>query len=309
MTSNHKIDLMIVGAQKAGTTSLKNYLGQHPAIITHLQTEFTFFIEEKEYSEGIESTFNKYFSDVVSDSLRTIVAKSAAMYFNEKSLQRLRASNPNCQVVMLLRNPVERAYSSYLMEVNSGWFDQPWSDIKNSLQKFKHGEKDQMFRLFIELGLYAEHLEKIYRCFPKEQVLILSFEDLKINPVEICKTIFRRMGIDDSFIPETSKRFNPSKRPHAKHLSKLVTWLRFNNNPLKRVFKFILPPATFTQLGHWITDSISKSHQPESMDRGLQLLLSDFFKPYNVELEKMTGMNFRHWDLQEEGISSNLFQQ
>lgn len=299
---------MIIGAQKSGTTSLKSYLGQHPAIITHLQTEFSFFVEGKEYIDGMDVTFRKYFSDVMPDSPRTIVAKSASMYFNEKSLQRLRASNPDCQLVLLLRNPVERAYSSYLMEVNSGWFDQPWSDISASVQKFKQGEKDQMFRLFIELGLYAEHLEKIYRSFPKKQVLILSFDDLKINPVEICKSIFRRMKIDDSFTPETSKRFNPTKRPHAKHLSKLVTWLRFNNNPIKRVFKLILPPASFTQLGHWITDSISKPHQPESMDPGLQLLLSDFFKPYNVELEKMTGMNFRHWDFREEKIHTNLFQ-
>src|SRR6185295_13613127 len=132
MTSDRKIDLMIVGAQKSGTTSLKNYLGQHPAIITHLQTEFSFFVEEKEYINGMESAFKIYFSDVVPYGSRRIVAKSASMYLNEKSLQRLRRSNPDCQVVILLRNPVERAYSSYLMEMNAGWFNQPWSDIRTS---------------------------------------------------------------------------------------------------------------------------------------------------------------------------------
>ena len=299
---------MIVGAQKSGTTSLKNYLGQHPSIITHLQTEFSFFVEEKEYNNGMESAFKNYFSDVMPYGLRRIVAKSATLYSDEKSLQRLKASNPDCQLVLLLRNPIDRAYSSYLMEVNAGWFDQPWSDIRTSVQKFKQGEKDQMFRLFIEMGLYAEHLEKIYRCFPKEQVLILSFNDLKTSPGEVCQTIFRSIGLNDSFTPETSKRFNPTKRPHAKHLSKLVTWLRFNHNPIKRAVKFILPRATFTQLGHWINESISKPHQPESMDPGLQRLLSDFFEPYNAELEKMTGMNFQRWNIREEKIDKKLFQ-
>src|SRR5947207_6748656 len=134
MYSDRKIDLMIVGAQKSGTTSLKNYLGQHPQIATHLQTEFSFFIHEKEWSQGLNSVFKKKFSDAQQDRSKKIIAKSAGMYVDEEALQRLKASNPDCIVVLLMRNPVERAYSSYLMEVSSGWFDEPWSSIKTSLE-------------------------------------------------------------------------------------------------------------------------------------------------------------------------------
>ncbi|HYV91958.1 MAG TPA: sulfotransferase [Chitinophagales bacterium] len=296
MYSDRKIDLMIVGAQKSGTTSLKNYLGKHPQIATHLQTEFSYFLHEKEFANGLDNIFKKNFSDALQDRSKKIIAKSAGMYVNEEALQRLKASNPDCLVVLLMRNPVERAYSSYLMEINSGWFDEPWSAIKTSLQKFEKGEKDQMFRLFIEMGMYAEQLKKIYRCFPKERVLIFHFEDLSSDALSICKTIFTKLGIDDTFVPDTSQRYNPANRPRAKGLSKMVHWLRFNHNPVKRFFKFILPSSTFIHFGQWVTRTVSIPHQPQSMDPELQKLLSDFFRPYNKELEKMTGQNFDRWN-------------
>jgi hypothetical protein len=298
MLSDRKVDVMIIGAQKAGTTSLKNYLGQHPSIITHLQTEFSFFLVEKEYDGGIETAFKNYFSDADpnSDNTKKVVAKSAGMYVNELSMQRLKASNPNCLIVLLLRNPVDRAYSSYLMEVNSGWFDESWSTIKSSLKKFRNGERDQMFRLFIEMGMYADQLKKIYRCFSKEQVLIFNFDDLKKNPSAVCKKIFSAMDTDAAFIADTSQRFNPSKRPRAKQLSKIVTWMRFDNNPVKQLLKFILPPSSFIQFGHWVTNSVSRQNRLPTMDSEVRLLLCEFFKPYNNALQDMTGMDFEQWN-------------
>jgi hypothetical protein len=228
------------------------------------------------------------------------------MYVDELSMLRLKTMNPECLIVLLLRDPVERAYSSYLMEVNSGHHREPWSDIRQSLYKFQHGEKDNMFRLFIEMGLYAEQLKKIYRHFPKEQVLIFNFEDFKNDPAKICRVIFKRMGIDDSFVPDTSQRFNPAKRPRSKLLSKLVTWLRINDNPVKRLLKFILPRSVFTPLGNWVTEIVSTPHEPERMPPDLRKALSDFIEPYNEALEEMTGMNFQHWNPGEEKISKNF---
>ena len=153
-----------------------------------------------------------------------------------------------------------------------------------------------MFRLFIELGMYAEQLKKIYRYFPKEHVMIFRFEDLSTDALSICKAIFRKLSVDDSFLPDTTQRYNAANRPRVKQLSKVVWWLRYNHNPLKRIFKFILPFSAFIHLGHWVTNTVSVPQQPESMDPDLEKRLSDFFKPHNRELEKLTGQNFDQWD-------------
>ncbi|MEP7128064.1 MAG: sulfotransferase domain-containing protein, partial [Chitinophagales bacterium] len=162
------IDLMIAGAQKAATTSLKNYLGQHPALLSHDFTEFAFFVNEEEYAAGFDSALKRYFPAFHQQEEQKLIAKNAGLYTNETALRRLHEHNPKCILVLIIRNPVDRAYSSYNMEKESGWYTAPWSAISQSLSDFKQGEKDQMFRLFIELGLYADHLKKIYRIFPQQ---------------------------------------------------------------------------------------------------------------------------------------------
>ena len=296
MISNRKVDLMIIGAQKSGTTSLKNYLGQHPEIITHLQTEFTYFLPSSEDGDNIDFIFKFYFPVVVSEKKARLVAKSAAMYVEEESLRRLKSANPDCPVVLLLRNPVDRAYSSYLMEVNSGFYEKHWSAITNTLKRAKRGERDQMFKLFIQMGMYAEHLKNIYNYYSKENVLIFLFEEFKSNPEKVCKVLFNRLGVDDTFIPDTSKRYNPAKRPRIRPVSRFITNLRRNDNPFKRLIKRALPPATFTKMGNWVVNSVSQLHEPASMAPDIRDQLVEFFRPYNEELMNMTGLKIDHWN-------------
>ena len=110
-----KIDLFIAGAQKAGTTSMKNYLGEHPQITTHVAQEFSFFYDDQEFNRGLEYAFSHYFYKQ-SISNNKIVCKHAHFYTSEKAIIRLSQHNPDCKLIIILRNPVERAYSSYLME-------------------------------------------------------------------------------------------------------------------------------------------------------------------------------------------------
>jgi hypothetical protein len=295
---DYKIDLMIVGAQKAGTTSLKNYLGQHPAIVTHEVTEFAFFVQDNEYKEGFERALKKYFRREDLAAGKKIIAKNAAIYGNEKALYRLQQHNPECIIVLVIRDPVGRAYSSYNMEYESGWFTEKWSNIIDSIQKFREGEKDQMFRLFIELGMYSEQLKKIYRHFPKEQVEIVFFEDMKTDSAAICKRLFKKTGTDESFIPDTSFIFNPATKVRSKKMGKLLIRLMANENPLKRAAKVVLPQQVFARIRQWLWDAnTGKTIQaPEPMSPEIRKALVDFFQTYNEELEQLTGLSVKRWN-------------
>lgn len=293
-----QIDLMIAGAQKAGTTSLKNYLGTHPGLITHQALEFAFFVDDQEYREGFMKALKRYFPVAASFAGKKIVAKNAGIYSNGIALQRLQQHNPLCEIILVLRNPVDRAYSSYNMERESGWYTKPWNNISASLRDFKNGERDQMFRLFIELGLYAEQLKKIYHYFPQKQVELILFEELKSHPAMVCAKVFKKAGLDSSIVPDTSRIFNPTKKVRSKKMGKFLIWLMDNENPLKKISKKVLPQRMVSKLGNLLfkantsTQLAVKEKMPESIRR--QLI--DFFKPYNEELEAMTGLNLKHWD-------------
>ncbi|MBS1730632.1 MAG: sulfotransferase, partial [Bacteroidetes bacterium] len=97
-----KIALMIIGAQKAGTTSLNNYLAQHPQIYTHFTLEFTLFNRDH-YKNG----FDYYFENSISDHRKNdpnclFIAKSVGLLYKPELLQKLKEDNPNTQIIIVL---------------------------------------------------------------------------------------------------------------------------------------------------------------------------------------------------------------
>jgi len=116
------IRIMIVGAAKAGTSSLLHYLAQHPQIYTHTHTrpEMTYFTNEEEFQAGYEAAYRKYFGKDVPEQ-KVLLAKDALLMTRQAGLQRLHDHNPYVFVVVILRNPVERAYSGYWFNYRHGW--------------------------------------------------------------------------------------------------------------------------------------------------------------------------------------------
>ncbi len=288
------IDLMVIGAQKAGTTSLKNYLNEHPEILGHPQLEFAFFKDDKIYANGYEQEFLKHFTEGDIKNAKIVVAKSAAIYASEKALKRLYDHNPECKLVFVVREPVARAHSSYLMEKFNGWLKRDFSELKTIIdtQNFN----DVMYRLFIRLGLYSEHLKVIYKYFPNGQVKIILFEEFKTDPLSICKEIFEWMKIDTSFAPSIEQVHNVTKKSRSRLFTKILISLRKNNNPFKRVAKLILPYKVFTGIGNFLIKMNKSTKKPASISSEMKEYLYQYFKPYNEELQKITQISLDVWD-------------
>ena len=195
------IHLMIVGAQKAGTTSLHNYLKSHPRVLGHRSKEFSFFADESEFNHGFEWAFSRYY-DVKDHDL--VVAKNVTLSVHEEGLTRLRKHNPEAKIVFIMREPVNRAYSSYSMGVKDGWMTRSFDDIIKPLM----GEDDQdvMFRFFVQHGQYAQQIRTMLRYFPKQNIKLYLFEDLKENPQDVCDDIYSWLGIPSAIIEQ--EKFN-----------------------------------------------------------------------------------------------------
>ncbi len=291
-----RIDLMIAGAQKAGTTALKNYLGQHPAILTHDQTEFSFFANDAEFEKGFARMAQTSFPFSQKPEACRIIAKHAGLGRNKKALQRLFAHNNECVLVLILRHPAERAWSGYLMEKYAGWTDQPFSIITKSLQRFQQGEKDQWFRLFIEPGLYVQQLEQIYSVFPPQQVMLFLYETLRERPQDVCQQIFVRLSVDPSFSIRTEQRYNVSAPPRSYLLARLLLWLTYEHNPVKKTIRSMLPPAWYQSLAERVRRFNQSQKAAEPISEDVRQVLIEFYRPYNEALQQLTALPIDHWN-------------
>lgn len=290
-----KIDIAIVGAQKAGTTSLNNYLSEHPEILGHPQTEFAYFRDDKEYNEDYSSVFKRYFT-VGSITSKYVLAKNVGIYDNEKAIKRLFEHNPNCKIIFVLREPVSRAISSYHMEKFNGWLKSDFSEIKDVIEREDYN--NSLYRLFINMGLYAKHLKVLLKYFPKENVKIYLFEDLKTNTKDIYIDICNWLGVSNNFLPELQEKHNPTFQAKSQTLTSILLKLRNNKNPIKRIVKSILPYSAFTRIGNRLIASNKSKKRPEPISDDLKIYLRDYFNPHNKELSDMMDMNLDIWETQ-----------
>ncbi len=291
----HPIDLMIIGAQKSGTTSLKNYLMEHPEVCGHIHKEFVYFEDDEEFNMGYSRARKKYFGSE-SERTKKRIAKHATLYTNEEALKRLKEHNPEVIPVLLLRNPVERTYSSFLMEYNYGAVRQPFSDIEKIIKGHQQGGNGWMYDVFVGLSLYSDHIDKVFQHFPKERIQIILFDDFTKDPVSICRDLFECLGVSTAFSPDISKKHNPTKKISSRTYARALEKMLDNKNPVKRALKKIIPADTGYHIGEFLRSVNRAKTQHAKMDESVRQYLIKFFKPYNERLGKMIGKDLSAWD-------------
>lgn len=290
-----KIDIFIIGAQKAGTTSLKNYLGEHPQINTHTTKEFSYFYDDEEYNAGFINSNLYNFNNQI-DEKKLIVCKHAHLYSSEKAIIRLKKNNPNCKIIFILRDPVNRTFSSYLMEKMYNRVDFEFDDLKNilegnSLIKMEQWQQDAI----ISFSIYHQYLEVVYKHFNKEQVQLILFEDFSKNPLKYCKQIFLTCGINDEFRPRVRTIHNQTTSKKSKYYANFLKHFLIEKNSLKSIVKRMLPNKTTHELGEKLRNANRSKKYSELMSEELKIFLSDYFFTHNKKLEELTGLNLQHW--------------
>jgi hypothetical protein len=292
---NRKIDVMIVGAQKAGTTSLLRYFGEHPECISHPQKEFSYFTDVREFNEGWETAFKKYYAHAIIGGKKKLIAKNASLCTNAEGLKRLREHNPACKLFIILRNPVERTYSSYLMEKNFGSVNFEFTDLPDLIGKHQH-DKSWDYKFFIDFSLYAHHIKTMYTFFPKEQVHILLYDELQQNPAELCKHAFQKTGVNDAFVPQVKIRHNVTQKTRSSVYARVMAKFLHNENPLKKAIKKFLPGHKVYKYGELLREINKTDKKHEGIPEETKKFLVDFYRPYNAELEELIGKDLSKWN-------------
>lgn len=201
---------MVVGTQKGGTTAAAEFLAQHPQVCFSQPKELHFFSDDGFYPDF--DRYHRHFGDAAG---RRAVGEATPLYmFLASALQRIHDYNPGMRLVYLLRNPIERAYSHFQMNVRLGLERLPFGECIRTeplrIMAAHDGDaaSSMVNHSYVSRGLYYEQLKFAFGLFPREQLLILRSEDLEHRHDETVRRIFGFLGLDESVRV-------PAKRVHA----------------------------------------------------------------------------------------------
>jgi hypothetical protein len=242
-------DFLIIGAQKCGTTSLFNYLKQHPDVFPPKIKEVGYF--DRYYNHGLNwyrSNFPFIFTKVKNRMLRKnfmTFEASTGYILNPNSLKRIKNTIPKAKLILMIRNPVDRAYSHYRHSVRMNKEDLPFHKaikaekkrIGHSWEKYNTGidfyDLKIAFYSYLRTGIYADQIENLFRLFPRNQIHIIKSEDFFRKPSEPFNEVLKFLGLKHYKIAHFKKYNVGESYPLDKIMrNQLVDYFRPHNQRL-----------------------------------------------------------------------------
>ena len=215
---------LICGAPKTGTTALYEYVRQHPAVLMSTPKETGFF--HKNYHKG-EGWFRSHFSDW--DGEEAIGEASVMTMPTPEAEERVAALIPDAHLIFLLRDPVDRAYSDYLFNVQQGWI--PPDVSFRDLIRGNLNVKGYSGEAVIERGLYLKHLRRFQRHFDRSQMQVLLSKELKSETDQVLRSVFSFIGVDESYSLGVVEKHNTTRYMAYGRVYRLLraAWQPFKN--------------------------------------------------------------------------------
>jgi hypothetical protein len=283
-------DFFIVGAPKAGTSSLYYYLSQHPNVFLSEPKEPHFFHNRRSPGSPVlgEKNLNEYLRlfEGVPDNVRAGEASTSYLY-SANAAREIREVCPDAKIMMILRDPVDRAYSHYWNHVRDG----------NEHLSFEEALWDEAERIenrrwcgsyYVAGGRYAEQVARYLDVFGREAVKVYLFEDLKRDARGVCWDAFSFLGVDPDVPINTKEAYNRSGQPRSTQLS------RFSYRLSKNEFVAKMLPVTLRHgAKEWL---LKRNVRPApKMDPRTRLRLQDAYRDDILCLGELIGRDLKHW--------------
>jgi hypothetical protein len=280
-------NFVIVGAMKSGTTSLAQYLGAHPQAYMVPAKELYFFERSDLWDRGVE-WYRDQFAGAADEAV-VGEASPSYMYFR-KPAERMAQTIPDAKLIVLLRDPVERAYSHYLhwrydRAAEHRSFAQAVAEELDAGPVALADERPpgRMDWSYVGRGVYLPQLTNLTDHFPRESVLVLLLEDLERSPTQTFAEVCRFLAIDDTIVPE-----NVGTRANAHHVFRPV-WL-WRASIKYDLWRFV-PKRYRLPLVH----RMGQHREPELIAPEVRALLGDYYAEHNAALAEWLGRDLSMW--------------
>ncbi len=306
-------NFFIVGAAKSGTTSLYEYLKLHPEVYMapikethHFSTDIDNTKFRPNYARSLNKDLSKWLEGDLSEGIfhafvsdwnqyvqlfknvkgeKAIGEVTNSYLYSSSAAKNIKAKFPDAKIIMMLRNPADRAFSHYLMDLRIDYETEDFmSAVKKDMARDPKGWG--ISNMYIEIGQYYEQVKRFMDVFPKEQLRIYLFDDFVKNPEATMKDIFCFLGVSETTSIDFSKKYNPSFIPKNRLVSKLNTQKR-----VKDWLKSVLPKSVKSKFKKtFYTDKDLPKLKPDE-----RKFLQGIFREDIRKLSQLIGRDLTKW--------------
>lgn len=306
-------NFFVVGAAKSGTTSLYEYMKMHPQIYMapikethHFSTDIDNSKFRPNYARSLNKDLSKFLETDMQEGIFHAFVKERDQYdklfknvkdekaigeitnsylYSQEAARNIFTRFPDAKVIMMLRNPIDRAFSHYLMDLRIGY---ETNDFMTALKKDMARDPKGwgISNLYVEIGMYAEQVKRFIEIFPERQRRIYLFDDFKKDAGAVVKDMFTFLGVDPNVDIDYSQKFNPSFIPKNKLIGKLNT-----QKKIKDWLKGVLPKSVKSKFKKtFYTDKDLPKITPAE-----RKFLADIFRNDVMKLGKLLNRDLSKW--------------
>ncbi len=279
-----KVDFIGIGVMKAASSWIFKCLMEHPEICGSSKKELHFFDRPDNYKKEIDY-YKSFFNNC---SHNKVKGEYTPSYIFFKEVPKLIYKHfPEVKLILCLRNPIERAYSHYLHALSKS---EKWS-----FKTFEEalGQRPE----FLERGFYYQQLKKYFNLFPKENILVLIYEDIAKDPLRFVQNIYNFLEVNPNFVPQVAfQKSNTSILrfgPGFKLVKKVYP--RLTQSPLGKFTISILKTLKIKKYIQHFDLSYTKIRKPKPMTTITRKKLQKIYQKDIKKLEKLINKDLSFW--------------
>jgi hypothetical protein len=235
---------------------------------------------------GIVREWSEYLRLFLNATTQRAVGEASVNYLWSKSAPgNIAARIPKARIIMVLRSPAERAFSQYLHCVSGGVVSQSFREYVRASLRYQ-GEELGVYRPFLEMGFYAEQVQRYLDHFPREQIGIWFYEETISRQQEFLREVLEFLEVDSTVITDTTKRYN---EPQIARMVKPTQLLR--RTGIWGIAKQLAPQ----RLRQALRPTLFKPTGTVKMAQADKALMLDFYRTDIHRLEEILGRNLSAW--------------
>lgn len=283
-----EIDFVGIGTPKCGTSWFAECLKEHPQIRMP-KREFKYF--NNRYSPSLEG-YIEHFENIPSEFVSGEFSSSYIL--SKDTLLRIKNHFPNVKIILVIRNPIDRAISQFNYYI--------YNIKRENTYSFKKALTTKSFYHYTLKSLYSQHLRNVYDIFHKENVHVVLYDEIKSQPEEVIRKAYRFLKVDDNFLPEKAFRVvNPTKSDEQLSPHVLLTLKKWRKEKYVKGHILLLTLRFITKLYKVILPILKKIGLAKNKNKvviepeALDYIYLKYFKRDIEELEEITGYNLIRW--------------
>jgi len=237
-----KVDFVIGGTQKGGTSALDAFLRQHPQICMPADLKEVHFFDREEVFRDNKPDYQKYHAHFHPEAQHRVIGEASPIYmYWDNAPNRIWSYRADMKWILILRNPVDRAYSAWNMERQRGAESLSFEDaIAHEVERCREALPLQ-HRIFSysDRGFYAPQIRRLFNIFGPAKCHVILNDDLHNRHVQTLQAIFRFLGVDESVKPAEQRVFKHdySEPLDANLRSRLIEMFYFDIRELERMLR------------------------------------------------------------------------